>query len=217
VNPLGTSLKVLLIMTFCYLCRLLDSTIYDLFSSSLAWFSKFRDNLEISVMDTIEDRGILSHVGHLRRTPELSQENGSWKVFFWSSNVTNVTPNITKCHTCGIFSEENGKWIMEYSFRTDPEHGPERDTLSSATSFSKFMTIVPLRKKREREKFIFKFLSIDRLSLQHLVYRCIVFHRSPCWKIRRKLKAWKIDDGVFPGSAKSAKVIVTWLYGMEFP
>jgi len=55
------------------------------FSSSLARrsaFSKFRDNLEIFFIDTNGDRGIMSHVGHLRRTPELSQENGFWKVFF---------------------------------------------------------------------------------------------------------------------------------------
>jgi len=32
-------------------------------------------------MDTNGDRGIMSHVGHLPRTPELSQENGLWKVF----------------------------------------------------------------------------------------------------------------------------------------
>jgi len=32
-------------------------------------------------MDTNGDRRIMSHVGHLLRTPELSQENGLRKVF----------------------------------------------------------------------------------------------------------------------------------------
>jgi len=33
-------------------------------------------------MDTNGDLEIMSHVGHLRRTPELSQENGLRQVFF---------------------------------------------------------------------------------------------------------------------------------------
>jgi len=44
-------------------------------------FCKFQDNLEISFMDTNGDLEIICHVGHLRRTPELSQENGLRKVF----------------------------------------------------------------------------------------------------------------------------------------
>jgi len=55
------------------------SIIYNPFSSSLARrsaFCKSQDNLEISFMDTNGDLGIMSHVGHLRRTLELSQENG---------------------------------------------------------------------------------------------------------------------------------------------
>ena len=34
-------------------------------------------------MDTIRDLGIMSHVGHLRRTMELSQEN-RLRIFFLS-------------------------------------------------------------------------------------------------------------------------------------
>ena len=41
------------------------------------------------------------------------------------------------------------------------------------------------------------FLSVDRLSLQHLVCRCNVLNRSLFWKICEKLKAWKVDDRVF--------------------
>jgi len=39
---------------------------------------------------------------------------------------------------------------------------------------------------------------VDRLSLQHLVCRALFFVGLICWKIRRKLKAWKVDDRVFP-------------------
>jgi len=54
------------------------SIIHNPFSSSLARrsaFCKSQDNLEISFKDTNGDLGIMSHMGHLRRTPELSQGN----------------------------------------------------------------------------------------------------------------------------------------------
>jgi len=47
------------------------------------------------------------------------------------------------------------------------------------------------------------FLSVDRLSLQHLVCRCIVFHRCLLLKIHRKFKARKVDDRVFPRCSTS--------------
>jgi len=41
------------------------------------------------------------------------------------------------------------------------------------------------------------FPSVDQLSFQHLVCRCIVFIGLFCWKIRRKLRSRKVDDRVF--------------------
>jgi len=77
-------------------------------------------------MDTNGDLGIMSHVGHLRRTPELSKENVLRKVFSvmfkfhqMCTNVHKCPPNVTPvcllvC-SCDIFSEENRLWIMEFS------------------------------------------------------------------------------------------------------
>jgi len=39
-------------------------------------FCRFQGNVEISVMDTNRDLGIMSHVGHLQRTPEFVR--GVW-------------------------------------------------------------------------------------------------------------------------------------------
>jgi len=94
------------------------SKIQNPFSSSLARrsaFCKSQDNLETSFMDTNGDLGMMSHVGHVRRTPELSQENGL--NFFFKRSLTSIKCHKChiKCHTRDIFNEENGLWIMEYS------------------------------------------------------------------------------------------------------
>jgi len=58
---------------------------YNPFSFSFAWrsaFCKFQDNLGLSFLDTNGNLGIMSHVGHLRITPEFVR--GLWilKHFF---------------------------------------------------------------------------------------------------------------------------------------
>ena len=75
---------------------------YNPFSSSFARRSafsscKFQDDLEISFMDTNGDLGIMSHVEHLRRTPEFVA--GKWTE---KSFLVIATFHAHKCHmwTC---------------------------------------------------------------------------------------------------------------------
>jgi len=66
------------------------SIIQDPFSSSLARrsaFCKSQDNLKTSFMDTNGDLGMMSHVGHVQRTPELSQKNGLRNFFLAIVNL----------------------------------------------------------------------------------------------------------------------------------
>ena len=61
--------------------------------------------------------------------------------------------------------------------------------------------------------------SVDRLSLQHLVRRCIVFTRFFCWKIRRKLRSRKVDDQVFHLVERVCSTELLWnpsIYGSLF-
>jgi len=68
-------------------------------------------------MDTNGDLGIMSHVGYLRRTPELSQENGFRKVFLAIvkfHKISNVTPV-----TCLVKRMDYG--LCNIPVKTDPQ------------------------------------------------------------------------------------------------